>query len=368
SLRDDPTSLRDDARPLRDDALRLLTHTADVQARTVAAWMHVGFVHGVMNTDNTTISGETIDYGPCAFLDAYDAGAVFSSIDHEGRYAYGNQPGIVLWNLTRLAETLLPLLAGAGAGVDAEADAADGEVAEAAEAENAGAGAGSGADTGADADADAGAGAEAAGTAGGADATEAAKTLAIGVLDTFASRYDAAWLDGMRAKLGLGGRPETGSAAGGASDGIVGDAADDDATDYDVTDERVRALAAAFLDELQQHRIDYTGAFRALGQAARGDEHALRAHYPAGQTPGEWFAQWRELVPDADAMDAVNPVIIPRNHLTDAALDAATAGDLAPFERLLDAVTRPFDERPGFEEYARPAPPGTRRHVTYCGT
>ncbi|MFA5608161.1 MAG: protein adenylyltransferase SelO family protein, partial [Leucobacter sp.] len=117
-LRDGASSLRNNASSLRDDALRLLAHAVDVQARTVAAWMHVGFVHGVMNTDNTTISGETIDYGPCAFLDAYDAGAVFSSIDHQGRYAYGNQPGIVLWNLTRLAETLLPLLAGAGAGVD----------------------------------------------------------------------------------------------------------------------------------------------------------------------------------------------------------------------------------------------------------
>ena len=72
--------------------------------------MLVGFVHGVMNTDNITISGETIDYGPCAFMDAYDPATVFSSIDHAGRYAYGNQPGIMQWNLARLAETLLPLI------------------------------------------------------------------------------------------------------------------------------------------------------------------------------------------------------------------------------------------------------------------
>ncbi|MDR3375215.1 MAG: YdiU family protein [Ancalomicrobiaceae bacterium] len=81
------------------------------QARLVARWMHVGFVHGVMNTDNTSISGETIDFGPCAFLDAYHPGMVFSSIDEMGRYAFGNQPRIMLWNLTRLAEALLPLLA-----------------------------------------------------------------------------------------------------------------------------------------------------------------------------------------------------------------------------------------------------------------
>jgi uncharacterized protein YdiU (UPF0061 family) len=80
------------------------------QAHLVAQWMLLGFIHGVMNTDNTSVSGETIDYGPCAFMEAYDPGTVFSSIDSQGRYAYGNQPRITLWNLTRLAESLLPLL------------------------------------------------------------------------------------------------------------------------------------------------------------------------------------------------------------------------------------------------------------------
>jgi uncharacterized protein YdiU (UPF0061 family) len=80
------------------------------QADLVAQWLLVGFIHGVMNTDNTSVAGETIDYGPCAFMDEYDPGTVFSSIDHQGRYAYGNQPRIALWNLTRLAECLLPLL------------------------------------------------------------------------------------------------------------------------------------------------------------------------------------------------------------------------------------------------------------------
>jgi serine/tyrosine/threonine adenylyltransferase len=82
------------------------------QADLVAQWLLVGFIHGVMNTDNCSVAGETIDYGPCAFMDAYDPATVFSSIDHQGRYAYGNQPRIALWNLTRLAECLLPLLAG----------------------------------------------------------------------------------------------------------------------------------------------------------------------------------------------------------------------------------------------------------------
>lgn len=91
-------------------ALALLEAVMDAQAALIAGWMNVGFIHGVMNTDNVTISGETIDYGPCAFMDRYDPATVFSSIDHGGRYAYGNQPAIGQWNLARLAEPLLPLV------------------------------------------------------------------------------------------------------------------------------------------------------------------------------------------------------------------------------------------------------------------
>ena len=90
--------------------LALLDAVLQAQASLIAQWMHVGFVHGVMNTDNMTISGETIDYGPCAFMDAYDPATVFSSIDRHGRYAFGHQPRIAKWNLARFAETLLPLL------------------------------------------------------------------------------------------------------------------------------------------------------------------------------------------------------------------------------------------------------------------
>jgi uncharacterized protein YdiU (UPF0061 family) len=98
-------------------ALALLDAVIGAQAALIAGWMSVGFIHGVMNTDNMTLSGETIDYGPCAFMDAYAPGTVFSSIDHTGRYAYGNQPAIGQWNLARLAETLVPL-------IDADADRA----------------------------------------------------------------------------------------------------------------------------------------------------------------------------------------------------------------------------------------------------
>jgi len=90
--------------------LAMLESVAIRQAALIANWMHVGFIHGVMNTDNMSISGETIDYGPCAFMDHYDPATVFSSIDYRGRYCYANQPKIAQWNLARLAETLLPLI------------------------------------------------------------------------------------------------------------------------------------------------------------------------------------------------------------------------------------------------------------------
>ena len=100
-----------DAAQAKEPYRALLEGVIARQAKLIAQWMLLDFIHGVMNTDNTSISGETIDYGPCAFLEEYDPAKVYSSIDHGGRYAYGNQPRVALWNLARLAETLLPLLA-----------------------------------------------------------------------------------------------------------------------------------------------------------------------------------------------------------------------------------------------------------------
>lgn len=104
--------------PGAEGPLGLLTAVIDAQARLIAAWMGVGFIHGVMNTDNMTLSGETIDYGPCAFMDAYHPDTVFSSIDQFGRYAYANQPQIAVWNLAQLATALLPLIPDRDAGID----------------------------------------------------------------------------------------------------------------------------------------------------------------------------------------------------------------------------------------------------------
>ena len=265
-------------------SLALLEAVAAAQADLVARWMLVGFVHGVMNTDNMTISGETIDYGPCAFMDAFDPAAVYSSIDTGGRYAYGNQPLAAEWNLARFAETLLPLIS---------------------------------------------------------EDSGRAVELATEALGTFRARYGASFASGLLAKIGL--------------TSAVGDAAAVD-------------LSERLLGLLQGSRVDWTSGFRALTTAARGDSEVLRGLVVDLPGLDAWLQRWRAMGPDADLMERSNPVYVPRNHLVEEALDAATAGDPGPVHRLLDAVQQPFDERPGLERHAAPAPQDFGRYVTYCGT
>jgi uncharacterized protein YdiU (UPF0061 family) len=270
--------------PAAADYLDLFRRVAEAQAKLVARWMLVGFVHGVMNTDNTTISGETIDYGPCAFMDAYDPATVFSSIDDRGRYAYGNQPQILQWNLARLAETLLPLIDESGSG-EASVEAA----------------------------------------------AEAAVEAATEVLSGFAVSYERHWAEGMAAKLGL--------------------AAPDP------------ELATDILKLMRQQKVDFTQFFRALSAGTARELFAEPEPFDA------WSAR-REglLAADRAAMDRVNPVYIPRNHLVEEALAQATEGEMGAFRRLVDVVSSPFVERAGLEDYAAPAPAGSAPHVTYCGT
>ena len=284
--------------------LALLQAVAERQAALVAQWMNVGFIHGVMNTDNMAISGETIDYGPCAFIEAYSPAAVFSSIDHQGRYAFGNQPDIACWNLARLAETLLPLLA---------------------------------------------------------DDPEQAVAMATEVIAAFPAQYRRHLLRGQRAKLGLRrGEP------------------DDDSADA--------ALAEDWLTLLDAERVDFTLGWRRLADAAAGDEAPLRALFTDARAPDAWLARWRARcagedhsaghgpalarIERAEAMRRVNPRVIPRNHRVEEALAAASdEGDLAPFERLLDALRQPYDESGKLAPYAEPAPAAvTACYRTFCGT
>ena len=264
--------------------LALFEAVVAAQASLVARWMLVGFVHGVMNTDNMTISGETIDYGPCAFLEAFDPATVYSSIDEGGRYAYGNQPVVAEWNLARLAEAMLPLLS---------------------------------------------------------DDEEQAIARAVESLGGFRRHYSDAWSAGMRAKLGL---PQ------------------------DLDDDRTAPLVGELLRLLEQSHVDHTSFFRSLGAAARGDAEPARSLFLDLPAIDGWLQRWRSLGPDAAAMDRVNPVYIPRNHLVEQALTAATEGDLDPLHRLLEVVVDPCTERPGLERYAAPAPQDFGVYRTFCGT
>lgn len=264
--------------------LALFDAVIAAQASLVAQWMLVGFVHGVMNTDNMTISGETIDYGPCAFMDAFNPGAVYSSIDAGGRYAYANQPVIAEWNLTRLAEALLPLLH---------------------------------------------------------EDQEQAVALAVESLGAFRKLYSTAWSTGMKSKLGLG---------------------------AEARDDEAGPLVNDLLAMLEEGQVDYTSFLRGLGSAACGTPGAARTMFTDPGAFDAWTKKWLALAPDAEMMDRVNPVYIPRNHLVEEALGAATAGDLDPFHRLVDVLTQPYTERPGLERYAGPAPVDFGSYRTFCGT
>ncbi len=282
-----------------------LRAVAERQAALLAQWMNVGFIHGVMNTDNMSIAGETIDFGPCAFMETYHPDTVFSSIDQHGRYAYGKQPAIAQWNLARFAEAILPLLA------DDEDEAVE-------------------------------------------KATE--------ILAGFGTSYRRHWLEGVRAKLGLRAQAEDG-------------------------DSLDTALADDWLALLQAGGADYTLAWRRLADAATGRPEPLRELFSDAPALEAWLARWQQRcaaedgTPPGDAatppaprraqaMRRVNPWLIARNHRVEEALDAAsTEGDLGPFEDLLKAIQRPFDEDPALTRYAEAAPAGyTDGYRTFCGT
>lgn len=278
--------LADSANP----PLALLERVIERQAQLVADWMAVGFVHGVMNTDNVTISGETIDYGPCAFVDHFKAGAVFSSIDRHGRYAYGRQPQILHWNMARLAEALLPAI-----------------------------------------------------HAVNAQDVEAAKAL----VETVPARFRVKWEANLRAKLGLS------------------DVRDDD-----------RELFEAMFEVMEALGTDFTGFFRALAKLLRGDADALLGF--GGDGWDIWRYQWSvrlnaegggaDLAARAEAMDRVNPLYIPRNHLVEQALEQAELGEMGLWQKLLAIVRTPYQEQADAQGYDQPAPSDSPPYRTFCGT
>ena len=272
--------------------LTFYERVVDTQAALIARWMNIGFIHGVMNTDNMTISGETIDYGPCAFMDAFNPETVFSSIDHQGRYAYGNQPMIGQWNLARLAEAIVYLFD---------------------------------------------------------DDTDVAVKMATDVLVSFNERFHGYGLSGMRTKLGLDGAHEG---------------------DVEIVNDLLALLHSA--------RVDFTSFFRALSRSLRGDSSQLDTLFPDRMGLLAWMPRWRaRLSGDTTAvaarMEKVNPVYVPRNHLVEEALAAATQGDLSVMATLLEVLADPYTERFEGDErmtrYAEPAPVDyTEGYATFCGT
>jgi uncharacterized protein YdiU (UPF0061 family) len=270
--------------------LALLQAVADRQAELIARWLGVGFIHGVMNTDNVTVSGETIDFGPCAFLDEYNPMKVFSSIDRQGRYAYRNQPGIGQWNIARLAEALVPLI-----------------------------------------DAD----------------EEKAVAAANSVLTSFGETFQSHWIEVFRAKLGL----------------VTAREGDGD-------------LVQGLLTAMQENEADFTQTFRALCNAAEGRDDALVAGFTDPSKLREWLPKWNERLAEegrspaqvATAMRGVNPWLIARNHRIEEAIEAANYGDFSFFERLVDALEKPFEERPEFADYAVAPTADQKVARTFCGT
>jgi serine/tyrosine/threonine adenylyltransferase len=261
--------------------LALFEFVIEKQIQLVARWLQVGFIHGVMNTDNTLISGETIDYGPCAFMEAYDPLKVFSSIDHRGRYAYARQPQIIKWNLAMLGHCLLPLFA-----------------------EN----------------------------------REASTQMLETSLSKLEESFHKVWLGGMLRKLGI--------------------------FDIKPGDE---VLLQEFLVILHQQKIDFTLGFRNLSAEV----------HSASKEMQEWLAKWTERVTSPQKtlaqvqkdLQSINPIIIPRNHLVERAIQAAVKeNDFSVTEKLLQELATPFFNQNNDSDFQKPATADEEVRATFCGT
>lgn len=263
--------------PLAKGPMDLLRGVCAAQAELVAQWMSVGFIHGVMNTDNCSISGETIDYGPCAFMDGFHNGRVFSSIDQQGRYAYGNQPNIAVWNMAQLATALMQLMEDKDTAI--------------------------------------------------AEATE--------VVHGMPAQLEAAWLRRFAAKIGIA-KPQEGDLE----------------------------LIQNLMSLMQNDNADFTNTFANLSTEGARDQFVNREAFD------DWKTHWQNrlaLESDPQAtMAMANPVIIPRNHRIEAMVEAAVAGDMAPFGRLMTALGAPFKETD--PDLHRPPTTDEIVPATFCGT
>ena len=267
----------------KNKALDLLNLVMEKQCQLVINWMRVGFIHGVMNTDNMTLSGETIDYGPCAFMDHYDPKTVFSSIDKFGRYSFSNQPPITKWNLARLAECLIPL-------IDKDED-------------------------------------------------QAIK-IASEIIDNFQNIYETKWLNMMRDKLGLFG---------------------EDKDDLE--------LINNLLNWMQSNQADYTNTFCYLMNISSIQDQIYK-----DKDFIDWSKNWEKRIlinggskeNSLELMKKNNPIVIPRNHKVEEALEAANNNDLKPMYELLSILKKPYTKQINIEKFQTPS--NNQNYQTFCGT
>ncbi len=267
-----------------NQALDLLNLLMEQQCNLVVNWMRVGFIHGVMNTDNMTISGETIDYGPCAFMDTYDPKTVFSSIDQMGRYAYCNQPIITKWNLARFAECLVPL-------IDKDQDKA--------------------------------------------------VKIATETINSFEKKYEEKWMDMMRNKLGLFG-----------------------------LDEKDKFLILDLLTWMHEKKADYTNTFCHLMDLDPKKDKLFDDNDLVN-----WKKRWKERLSQnndspnkyLELMKNNNPLVIPRNHKVEEALEAAEKNDLKPLNRLIEILKYPYTQKNDILDYQTPSA-SDEKYQTFCGT
>jgi uncharacterized protein YdiU (UPF0061 family) len=266
----------------KNKAIDLLNLVMEKQCQLVVNWMRVGFIHGVMNTDNMSISGETIDYGPCAFMDSYNPKTVFSSIDKYGRYSFSNQPPITKWNLARFAECLIPL-------IDKEEDKAI--------------------------------------------------KIATEVIDNFQNIYENKWLNMMRDKLGLFGE-----------------------------DQNDLKLINDLLNWMESNKADYTNTFCYLMNIESNDNKYNNLDFK------NWLKKWEDRIlinkgskeKSINLMRKNNPIVIPRNHKVEEALEAANNDNLKLLNKLLVILKKPYNSQVNIMNYQSPS--SNLSYQTFCGT
>ena len=254
------------------------------QIDLIVHWIRVGFIHGVMNTDNMSIAGETIDYGPCAFMNTYNSETVYSSIDRNGRYAFGNQSTIAHWNLTVFAGTLLPLIS---------------------------------------------------------DNKEKAIQSAKDILNKFPEEYSKKWYQMMFEKLGIT-KP--------------------------LKEDKV--LVDTLLQLMEENKADYTNTFAALTLNKVSDDSLFTS-----SQFNDWRKQWENRTNHTDKqietlklMQSQNPLVIPRNHLVESALEDAIQGNKSQFNELLKLISKPYDYKPPHKNFQTIPSGFDDCYKTFCGT